>query len=308
MKTSGKTSLVFDELPSTLDAYKHFLSKRKGLSQAGEPLPELTAALKDYAPDRQKIAAYMRTCGIPPSIPQALPLLYPQVLAGPLHSQLLAHPDFPLQAAGLIHVGNTITQHRLIMAHEVLSLHVSLRGTRPARKGHEFDMLTRALIKEECVWEATTTILSPAALSPEPEGTSRRSFAPISPPYVRSASVRVPEDQGRRYGKVSGDFNPIHLHALSAKLFGFKRAIAHGMWTLARCVAEVHDDVPADGRVHLDVAFKRPVFLPSSFLLNATKDARGCVAMEARAPRGDTLHLAATLTPLGVHQAKSEEE
>lgn len=36
-------------------------------------------------------------------------------------------------------------------------------------------------------------------------------------------------DLGRRYARVSGDINPIHLHALSARAFGFRRAIAHGM-------------------------------------------------------------------------------
>ena len=36
---------------------------------------------------------------------------------------------------------------------------------------------------------------------------------------------------------VSGDRNPIHMHELTAKAFGFPRAIAHGMWTKARCLA-----------------------------------------------------------------------
>ena len=45
------------------------------------------------------------------------------------------------------------------------------------------------------------------------------------------------KDLGRRYAAISGDYNPIHLGALSAKLFGFKQAIAHGMWSKARCLA-----------------------------------------------------------------------
>jgi acyl dehydratase len=53
---------------------------------------------------------------------------------------------------------------------------------------------------------------------------------------ARPAS-RAPADIGRRYGLVSGDMNPIHLSAPSAKLFGFRQAIAHGLWTKARALA-----------------------------------------------------------------------
>ena len=114
---------------------------------------------------------------------------------------------------------------------------------------------------------------------------------------LRSTTIDVAADQGRRYGSVSGDYNPIHLHAMTAKLFGFKRAIAHGMWTLARTLAEVEDDLPADGRVFLEVGFKRPVYLPSTIVLDASKS-NGALFLEARAPRGDTLHLLANIHPL----------
>ena len=48
---------------------------------------------------------------------------------------------------------------------------------------------------------------------------------------------RVPDDIGRRYAKVSGDVNPIHMSSLTAKALGFKRAIAHGMWVKAHALA-----------------------------------------------------------------------
>ena len=48
---------------------------------------------------------------------------------------------------------------------------------------------------------------------------------------------KAPADIGRQYAKVSGDYNPIHLSAVSAKLFGFPTAIAHGLWNKARTLA-----------------------------------------------------------------------
>jgi acyl dehydratase len=56
--------------------------------------------------------------------------------------------------------------------------------------------------------------------------------------------------------------NPIHLYAVSAKVMGFPRQIAHGMWTYARTLAAL-------GRTSLGpssstVWFTGPVFLPST--------------------------------------------
>ena len=59
---------------------------------------------------------------------------------------------------------------------------------------------------------------------------------------------------------MSGDYNPIHVHPLSARLFGFPSAIAHGMWTKARCLAALEPRLPDAFTV--DVAFKKPILLP----------------------------------------------
>ena len=82
---------------------------------------------------------------------------------------------------------------------------------------------------------------------------------------ARTAVWRIGEDTGRRYARPSGDFNPIHLSAMSAKLFGFKRAIAHGMWAFARCLGECAEDLPK-WPIKAHATFKRPIFLPSRVL------------------------------------------
>jgi len=67
-------------------------------------------------------------------------------------------------------------------------------------------------------------------------------------------------DLGRRYASVSGDRNPIHMHALTAKPLGFPAAIAHGMWTKARCLAALGPRLPDSFTT--EVAFRRPILLP----------------------------------------------
>ena len=54
--------------------------------------------------------------------------------------------------------------------------------------------------------------------------------------------------------------SPGALHPLSARLFGFKSAIAHGMWTKARCLAALAPRLPDAFTV--EVAFKKPILLP----------------------------------------------
>jgi len=72
----------------------------------------------------------------------------------------------------------------------------------------------------------------------------------------------VPRNIGRRYAAVSGDVNPIHLNSLAARLFGFRRAIAHGMWLKARCLAAFEGRLP--DALTAEVEFKSPLLLPST--------------------------------------------
>ena len=87
--------------------------------------------------------------------------------------------------------------------------------------------------------------------------------APVFDDVPRSGLTwRLGGDLGRRYAAVSGDHNPIHLYALTAKALGFSRQIAHGMWSKARCVAALENRLP--DAVTVDVAFKTPIFLPGT--------------------------------------------
>ncbi|MGW7789257.1 MaoC family dehydratase, partial [Streptomyces tricolor] len=89
-------------------------------------------------------------------------------------------------------------------------------------------------------------------------------------------------DVGRRYGAVSGDRNPIHLYPLTARLFGFPRAIAHGMWTVARCLAAHGTSGSAGGSAVVRAEFRAPVLLPGAVAYGA--DGRG--RFELRGPGG----------------------
>ena len=100
---------------------------------------------------------------------------------------------------------------------------------------------------------------------------------------------RLPADLGRRYAAVSGDRNPIHLSAVSARAFGFPRAIAHGMWSAAAVLASMEGRLP--DAVQADVRFTSPVLLPSTVEL-ATRSVGNDVYAQLRS-RSGRLHLVA---------------
>ena len=130
-------------------------------------------------------------------------------------------------------------------------------------------MQTEIVSGHERVWESQTTALSRAA----PGGGEKQETSASTPTTVeRSIDWRLPENLGRKYGTISGDKNPIHLFAWSAKLFGFQRHIIHGMWLLGRAISELDEDI-GTGPVQVDIDFIRPVFLPGNVLFES--DRRG---------------------------------
>jgi acyl dehydratase len=221
----------------------------------GREVPALTLVRPAVMIDRERLAVYDRVCGF--SLRDTLPATYPHILAFPLHLALLTDGAFPFPAIGLVHIYNRITQHRPIEPNEQLSLRVWSTAVEPHPRGRQFSIHTEVRVESELVWDEVSTNLRRGSGS---EGASAPSV-PSAEDLAPTASWALRGDLGRRYGAVSGDMNPIHLHALSARPFGFRSAIAHGMWTKARCLAAVENRLPDAFTV--EVAFRRPIVLPA---------------------------------------------
>jgi acyl dehydratase len=276
--------------PSTAAQYSRALLGSLA-GKKGKELPDLELVLRDIKVDRDALAAYNRVCGF--SQKETLPATYGFVLAFPLQMELMTAPEFPFAAMGTVHIRNTITQRRPVRASEPLTLTVRPANLRPHDKGLQFDFLTTVSVNGEVVWEIVSTMLrrggggggaseaKPAAAKPSPVEAPRAVVQWL-----------VPADTGRRYGAVSGDRNPIHLYAFTAKLFGFPRAIAHGMWTKARCLAALESRLPDAFTV--DVQFKLPVLLPAKVAFSSD-DADGGIAFGVSDYRSGKPHLAGTI-------------
>ncbi|MFF6894240.1 MaoC/PaaZ C-terminal domain-containing protein [Streptomyces microflavus] len=230
--------------------------KHPGRPGATLPTDRLTLPAAPAAPG--PLAAYRDICGFPAPESEPLPLTYPHVLAFPLAMRLMTARRFPLPVVGLVHTWIEIVARRPVQSDESLELTVYAEELTPHRRGTEVTMVTEARSAGALVWESRSGYLSRHATNAT--GSTRE--ADGSPTLLAVAEWRLPGDLGRRYGAVSGDRNPIHLHPLTARLFGFPRAIAHGMWTVARCLAEA-DGRPGEIRsVRAD--FRASVLLPAT--------------------------------------------
>jgi acyl dehydratase len=230
------------------------------LPGGGGEIPEVELVLDGVRADPEAVAAYDRVCGFP--LRDHLAPTYPHVLAFPLHMAVMADGGFPFGAVGLVHLENRIVQHRRIGIGEELSLAVRPTALQAHPKGRTFSLITEARAGEELVWESESTMLR--RQSGGSGETARKSNGERTPDagadLPASAEWKLGSDLGRRYAAVSGDRNPIHMHSLTAKALGFPTAIAHGMWTKARCLAALEPRLPDS--LTAEVAFRRPILLP----------------------------------------------
>lgn len=72
-------------------------------------------------------------------------------------------------------------------------------------------------------------------------------------------SLALAPDLGRRYGRVSGDHNPVHTTPLAARLFGLPRPFAQGLALRNLVTAELHrQGLPLQA---LQISFAQPAYL-----------------------------------------------
>ena len=220
-------------------------------------LPDTELRLRGAEVERDRLAEYDRVCGFSPR--DTLPPTYPHILAFPLSMQIMTGSDFPFPVVGMVHLRNRIRQRRAIGAGERLDLRVWTEELRPHDRGSQFEIRAEAAVAGEPAWESWSTYLyRHGGGGSGGKRPAHRGAEPLPP----QASWKLPGDVGRAYAGVSGDSNPIHMHALSARLFGMPRAIAHGMWLKARCLAALEEHLPE--ALEADVSFKLPVHIPGT--------------------------------------------
>lgn len=266
------------------------LRPKKKRADAVVALPEVTYVRPQVALDPAQIACYSRVCGFGGE--HGVPIIYPQMLTFPLLMAFWGSDDCPWPAMGTVHLANRIEQRQALNPGDVVRVEASTGRMMAHDKGQIFTIEMKILRAGELIWEATQTLLRTGVGNPS--GPAFVSQVAAAASLSHQADFAAPGNIGRRYGRVSGDRNPIHLSALTARLFGFRRAIAHGMWTKARALAALMPRAPIE-QGSVAVEFKTPLLLPSRVSLWATREPEGSGAgrasFEVRNAVGDRPHL-----------------
>jgi hypothetical protein len=249
----AKPSMLAGNLPC-LPALLARLALKSSTYQITDSLPALSAQHQDLLIDSKHLNAFRSLCGFKPGT--KLPATYLQTLAMPLVLSILSNKQFPIRAIGKMHLRNQVSVLENFDLRQPINLTASIGSSFLSSRGLEWNMVFTALVDNQLVWSGSSTYLYNCET-----GMSRRE----KPKLIRGDNPQewlVPNGIGRSYGRISGDCNPIHLSSLTAKLFGFKSAIAHGMWSKTRCIAALEDQLPEAG-YSVDVGFHRPLYIPS---------------------------------------------
>ena len=238
-------------------------SRKSALVGSGQQVGRLEAHLGPVTLGGPRLEQYRAVCGF---LPGGVPLTWPHVLVSGLHLDMLSSPRFPVRLLGLVHLQNDLELVSPLDEGAPVSCHAWLEGHRETERGQEFELFTELSQHGKVAWKETTTFLARRKRTgpkPPPQTPAAR------PTPLRTVDFEAPSGLGRRYGRIAGDLNPIHLFDVTAKAFGFPRAIAHGMWSLARITAELSPTAP----FRLQCQFKLPVLLPARLHLEVSDGA-----------------------------------
>lgn len=216
--------------------------------------------------DPDHIDAYREVCGYRAQ-PGLVPLPYPEMHFTALIAEAVVSSHFPFSPLGLIHTGQRIALHEPLRPGVVVDAVTELDELRETPRGYELDFSMAIEHDGRRAWSGVATLLSRSAAT---RSGKRREHREVTRDPA-GFEISVPGNTGVCYAKVSGDYNPHHLWWFTARPLGYRRPIAHGMWTFARVLSEVLNGVDETARLQASTAFKRPLLMPSRIRIEAPR-------------------------------------
>lgn len=218
---------------------------------------------------------------------------YIQVLSLPMQLEMMIRPPFPFKAMGLVHIANSIQVNSLPVAYGDIDISTRFGNLYHHRRGIVFEVITEAVQEGEACVYAVSYYLARMGINALNEYAvtlpafneslllSTIETTQETVPYNGISDINFSYDAGREYAKVSGDYNPIHLWPLTAAIFGFKRAIVHGMYSKALAFSKLYyldRKTLSSGGFSLNTVFKAPISLPQNTSLQTNTKGGFCLS------------------------------
>lgn len=218
--------------------------------------------------DTEQLAAYCKVCGFTDVNRTTIPISYFQSLFVGLIGKSITSKTFPINPLGLIHTFQSMRLYRAVQTDEILDFACELSSMRHTEKGIESEFKLEVHSGDESVWQGVSVFLTKTVPKKKVAKQNRK-----PDPFDKKEEIKVKTGTGRQYARVSKDYNPHHLYDIPAKIFGFKKAIVHGMWSLARVVASLDNSFDLNKReIQINAFFKRPIFMPAVIALGYSTD------------------------------------
>ncbi len=258
--------IEINKLPNVANLYSRIattlLKKGKG------NLPDVRVEFNNQSIQPSDFKKYNKVCGFEHTL--IVPSTFIHAYTFPLQTILLSHPSCPFPLLGLVHFANSIKQIRPLYVGENFSISCSFGNLIAHEKGQAFEVNSYLEVDGIRIWEDASIYLY---RTKEGVGQVFDWKQPILQENCIKKSWSLHQTLGFEYAQSSGDFNPIHLHPLTAKLFGFDRHIIHGMWTKAKILTELEKQLSTS--YEIAVCFKTPVYLPASIIFRYEKTEQG---------------------------------
>jgi len=246
--------------PSLLTFVSQMWRPSRGFSGDGQ-LPDIEARWTGQRASRRQLADYFGLSGLPAG--EQLSILYPHTVSFPMLMAVLSHPAFPLPIWRVLQVRNRLTQHEPIAPDAVLDFTVRTGERRLLEKGVEMDLLVRADCGGRTVWEGVNTFYARGRFG------SADATAAASPSVAGTAAKEwhMPAHGRWRYGRLSGDINPLHMSDWYARRSGYAGAFAHPQRAIGQCLG--HLGAAHHAPMQLDTWIKGPVFYGAKLSLRS---------------------------------------
>jgi acyl dehydratase len=277
--------------PSLLAFVSQVWRPSRGFSRDGK-LPDIQARWTGQRASSPQLADYLLLSGLPAG--GQLSILYPHTVSFPMLMAVLSHPAFPLPIWRVLQVRNRLTQHEPIAPDAVLDFTVRTGERRVLEKGAEMDLLVRADCGGRTVWEGVNTFYARGRF-----GTAD-AVAPASPSVAGTPANEwhMPAHGRWRYGRLSGDINPLHMNNWYARRFGYAGAFTHPQRAIGQCLG--HLGAAHHAPMQLETWIKGPVFYGARvslrseprpaeqlFALHVEGDARPAIVGRIAIPNGN---------------------
>ena len=244
---------------STATSFARVLAHRPPAPSPATTVTPHGVRVPEWTPTATLLQAYRDVVGST----ARMPLTFPAVIGVRLHRDLMGQGDLPVSGLGMVHVATELWSSGRLPVDAPWQVSAWADGTRHTRSGLEIDLWARCS-SDDATWTARIVVLARSTSARGDDDSAAPDLPRTTGDWDTETMLVAEEGTGRAYARVSGDVNPIHLHSLTAKPFGFRRAIAHGWWALPRALALLGaDSTPEQEGRYLDVAYRRPVLLPS---------------------------------------------